>query len=25
MDLVEINPLLEKSPENREEFFGDFQ
>lgn len=24
MDVVEINPLLERSPENREEFFGDF-
>ncbi|KAM3126806.1 hypothetical protein pb186bvf_021080 [Paramecium bursaria] len=25
MDLTEINPLLEKTPEPREEFFGDFQ
>ncbi|CAD8113571.1 unnamed protein product [Paramecium sonneborni] len=25
MDLVEINPQLEKTPEFREEFFGDFQ
>ncbi|CAD8082182.1 unnamed protein product [Paramecium primaurelia] len=25
MDLVEINPQLEKTPELREEFFGDFQ
>jgi len=24
MDMVEINPRLEKSPELREEFFGDF-
>lgn len=24
MDLVEVNPRLEKNPENRETFFGDF-
>jgi arginase len=25
LDLVEINPSLERTPEDREKFFGDFQ